>query len=716
MSRLLLPALLVATLAASTLAQSPDWLFDRYVKASNPGAEDNYGYSIAISGTTLVVGAPFEDSGATGVNGNQASNSVASSGAVYVYRLTPGATGQWGWTQTAYLKASNANAHDAFGYSVDIDGDILVVGAPKEASASSTVNNNPLDNSAEGSGAAYVFVRTMLGGIETWSQQAYLKASNSQGDLPNDPFGDRFGSSVAVSGDLIAVGAPWEDGGSTSINGPQGDESAYDAGAAYVFRRAGASFWYQEAYVKPSIVTGGFLLVSGGVFGDSLALSGNRLLVGAPRTYITGDAQGMAFLFERSSTTGLWTERESFQSAQPSIDAYYGDDVDIDGNRCVVGEPYADAPGKPDSGAAHIYRPSTNPLSNAWVLEATLRPAQGDVDDYFGSSVAISADMVAVGAPAEDGSSTGVAGDPFNDAASDAGAVYTWRRNSAGAWTDARYVKASNTNAYDEFGFAVDLDGALLAVGATREDGASTSGPFAPFDNSAQDAGAAYLYHRLADCNLNGIDDPAEVATQDCNQNGAIDSCEVASGVGDCDGNLVPDTCQGDTNQDGILDACQSGGVGFCFGEGTGVACPCANSGSAGGGCANSANAAGGRLVATGLPFVANDTLRLVGTGMTPTSSVLYFQGTTQSSGTIFGDGLRCATGAVIRLGTTANVGGASQWPVPGAQAISVRGAIPAQGGVSRTYQAWYRDANATFCTDSARFNLTNGVLVQWLP
>ncbi|MEY2745853.1 MAG: hypothetical protein RL112_895 [Planctomycetota bacterium] len=495
MSRLLLPALFFATLADTTHAQSPDWLFDRYVKASNPGAEDNYGYSIAISGTTLVVGAPFEDSGATGINGNQASNSASNSGAVYVYRLTPGATGQWGWTQTAYIKASNANAQDQFGYSVAIDGDILVVGAPTEDSSSSNVNNNPLDNSAPDSGAAYVFVRTMLGGIETWSQQAYLKASNSQGDLPSSPYGDWFGSSVAVAGDLVAVGAPLEDGGSTTINGPQGDESAYEAGAAYVFRRSGASFWYQEAYVKPSIVTsgvGGFFPVPGGMFGDSVALSGNRLLVGAPGTFVTGDAQGMAFLFERSSTTGTWTQRESFQPSQPSNYAYYGIAVDIDGNRCVVGEPYADGPGGLDSGAAHVYRQSTNPLSTAWVLEATLRPAQGDADDRFGRSVTISGDMVAVAAPDEDGASTGIAGDPFNDAAFNAGAVYTWRRNSAGAWTDSRYIKASNTNASDRFGSAVHLDGALLAVGAMREDGASTSGPFAPFDNSAQSASRWY--------------------------------------------------------------------------------------------------------------------------------------------------------------------------------------------------------------------------------
>jgi len=712
MSRLLAHLCLAATLSTTATAQTANWLYDRYVKASNPEAGDRFGGRIAISGTTMVVGAPYEDSGATGVNGNEGSNSAADSGAAYIYRLTQGATGQWSWTQTAYLKASNANAGDQFGYSVAVDGDLVFVGAPYEASASSIVNNNPLDNSAPKAGAAYVFVRTLVGGVEVWSQQAYLKASNSQGAAGSGTFddqGDQFGTSVAVSGDLVAVGAPSEDSSVTGINGPQGDNSAREAGAVYMFRRSGTSFWFQDAYIKPSINS------AGAEFGNAVAQSGNRLLVGAPNADAVFQNEGLAFLFERSSTSGAWSERESFSAPMRSTGASYGLDVDIDGNRCIIGEPGADSTAGFSSGAAHVYRPSTNPLSNDWVLEATLRPAQGDAFDFFGWGVAISADMVAVGAFNEDGASTGVSGDPANDAALDAGAVYTWRRNSAGAWTDARYLKALNTNAGDNFGGALDMDGALLAVGAPGEDSAFNNSPFAPFDNSAPDAGAAYLFHRVADCNDNGIDDPSEVATQDCNQNGVIDSCDVASGVGDCDGNLVPDSCQGDTNQDGIPDACQAGGTPYCLGDGTGVACPCGNSGATGNGCGNSVNAQGARLTATGLPFVSNDTLRLAGSGMTLASSVLYFQGTTQSSGTAFGDGLRCATGAIIRLGTTANVNGASSWPTVGAQPISVRGAIPATGG-TRTYQAWYRDANATYCTDTARFNLTNGLSVQWLP
>jgi len=150
----------------------------------------------------------------------------------------------------------------------------------------------------------------------------------------------------------------------------------------------------------------------------------------------------------------------------------------------------------------------------------------------------------------------------------------------------------------------------------------------------------------------------------------------------------------------------------FCFGDGSGTACPCANSGAVGNGCANSLNANGANLVGSGTPSIAADTLVLSGSGM-PSSSVLYFQGTTQSgggAGTLFGDGVRCAAGTVIRLGTKTNVAGSSQYPELGDIPISIRGSNSA--GTTRTYQAWYRNA-ANFCT-TATFNLTNGVEVGW--
>jgi hypothetical protein len=153
----------------------------------------------------------------------------------------------------------------------------------------------------------------------------------------------------------------------------------------------------------------------------------------------------------------------------------------------------------------------------------------------------------------------------------------------------------------------------------------------------------------------------------------------------------------------------------YCFGDGSGTACPCGNASPVGAaaGCLNSAGT-GGKLVTSGQPSLSNDSLVLVGSDMS-SSSALYFQGTTRTNGgagAVFGDGLRCASGTIVRLATKTNSAGASQYPGPGNASVSVRGQVTAPG--TRDYQIWYRNA-ATFCTPST-FNLTNGFEVTWSP
>jgi hypothetical protein len=155
-------------------------------------------------------------------------------------------------------------------------------------------------------------------------------------------------------------------------------------------------------------------------------------------------------------------------------------------------------------------------------------------------------------------------------------------------------------------------------------------------------------------------------------------------------------------------------GTAFCFGDGSSTTCPCGNAGAIGNGCASSVNPAGARLAATGVPSIAQDTLTVTGTGM-PNSSALYFQGTTQTNGglgSVFGDGLRCAGGSIVRLKSKLNAGGSSAYPTGSDQPISLRGGDSA--GDVRTYQCWYRNA-AAFCTSST-FNLTNGIQTVWIP
>ncbi len=154
-------------------------------------------------------------------------------------------------------------------------------------------------------------------------------------------------------------------------------------------------------------------------------------------------------------------------------------------------------------------------------------------------------------------------------------------------------------------------------------------------------------------------------------------------------------------------------GTGFCFGDGSGTACPCGNASAPAdaAGCLSSLGTPG-KLGASGTPSVSADSIVLTGTGM-PNSSALYFQGTGQQAGgagAVFGDGLRCAAGSVIRLGTKANASGTSSYPTGADLAVSVRGACAP--GDTRHYQIWYRNA-AAFCSAST-FNLSNGYTLAW--
>ncbi|MCY2958636.1 MAG: hypothetical protein NTY35_00565 [Planctomycetota bacterium] len=193
-------------------------------------------------------------------------------------------------------------------------------------------------------------------------------------------------------------------------------------------------------------------------------------------------------------------------------------------------------------------------------------------------------------------------------------------------------------------------------------------------------------------------------ASADCDNDGIPDDREIAEGTGQ------------DLNGNGIVDACEGfAGVLFCFGDGSGTACPCGNASLPADqvGCLSSLGT-GGRLRASGNSSLSSDTIVLAGSQM-PNSSALYFQGTSQQSGGLgaaLGDGLRCAGGSVVRLGTKPNQTGTSQYPVGADLPVSTKGLVTAPG--SRTYQVWYRNA-AAFCTSST-FNLSNGVQLTWTP
>jgi FG-GAP repeat len=443
-----------------------------YLKAANTQAGDEFGHSVAISGNTVVVAADREDSAATGINGDQSSNAASDAGGAYVF-VRSGTT----WTQQAYLKASNTGAGDFFAYSVAVSGDTVVVGAIGEDGASTGVNGNQSSNAAQDSGAAYVFVRSGT----TWTQQAYLKASNTGAN-------DQFGRSVAVSGNTIAVGAFLEDSAATGVDGNQSSNAAQDSGATYIFVRSGTT-WTQQAYLKASNTE------VGDQFGRAVAVSGNTVVVGAwleasAATGVNGDqgsnaavASGAAYVFVRSGIT--WTQEAYLKASNTAFFDQFGSSVAVSGETVVVGAYHQEG----SSGAAYVFvRGGTT-----WTQQAYLKASNADPIDEFGYAVAISGDTVVVAAINEDSIATGVNGDQSSNAANNAGAVYVYVRSGT-IWTQQAFIKASNTDQGDFFGWFVGVSGDTVVIGARNEDSAATGVNGDQSSNAASNSGAVYVF------------------------------------------------------------------------------------------------------------------------------------------------------------------------------------------------------------------------------
>jgi hypothetical protein len=396
--------------------------------------------------------------------------------------------------QQAYLKASNTEASDNFGISVAVSGDTAVIGAYRESSDATGVNGDGTNNSAGSSGAAYVFTRSGT----TWSQQAYLKASNSGTN-------DNFGSSVAVSGDTAVIGAPLEDSNATGVNGDGTDNSASNAGAAYVFTRSGTT-WTQQAYLKASNsgATDGF--------GLSVAVSGDTAVVGAFRessnatgvdgdgTDNSADASGAAYVFTRSGAT--WSQQAYLKASNSEASDVFGRSVSLSGDTAVIGAlgESSNATGVDgdgtnnlavESGAAYVFTRS----GGTWTQQAYLKASNSEASDYFGFSVAVSGDTAVVGAWLESSNANGVNGDGTNNSASGSGAAYVFTRSGA-TWTQQAYLKASNTEAYDQFGRSLAVSGDTVVIGAPGESSGASGIDGDGMNNSASGSGAAYVFTR----------------------------------------------------------------------------------------------------------------------------------------------------------------------------------------------------------------------------
>lgn len=306
------------------------------------GSQDFFAQFVAGDGDIAIVSDPYHGEGF---------------GIAYVFERSNG-----GWTQTAQLVASDAAADDLFGYSVDVSGNVAVVGAVGD------------DDSAPSAGSAYVFEAS--GG--SWTEVAKLTAGDSED-------GDNFGNAVAVDGTVVLIGAP------------QDDDLGTDSGSAYVFEKTNGA-WTQVA--KLTADDG----AAGDRFGNfrSLAVDGNIAVIGAFADDDVGAESGSAFVFERAN--GSWTQVAKLHADDVGAGDRFGSAVDLDGSAAVVTSTGSTANGE-GSGTAYLFDGTAE-----WSQVAKIRPSDWEVSDYFGIDVAISGDVLVVGSMWDDDNGFDAAG------------------------------------------------------------------------------------------------------------------------------------------------------------------------------------------------------------------------------------------------------------------------------------------------------------------
>ena len=528
---------------------------------SVPSSFDLFGEALALSDNTLVVGCPYD--GPSDV------------GSAWVFERS-GKT----WTQQAILQAPSPGADDRFGLRVAIDGDRLVVGAP-------------LDDTTVGGNAGSVHVFDRMGGA--WALSGTLTAELA--GQPDDAAGDQFGIALAIDGDTLLVGSRFDDDGAT------------DAGSVYVFVRSGGS-WIVQAKLNGTPQPGA-------LFGDAVDLDGNRAVVGARYENIPAGDQGAAYVFERNG--GSWSQVAQLVDPSGSGGDEFGFSVAVSGDRVLVGARYKDGPS--NAGAALTF----TPFGGVWGFEQELRPETPVAGDEFGVSVDLEGDRALVGAWQQD------------TAGPNSGAAYVFERQG-GTWLERERLIGCDQRGADDAGLDVALAGATAVVGARKH------------ENAGSDHGVAYVFRLWT---------------------GAFER--------------------------------------YGFGDGGAATCPCADSRvGMEQGCVNSTGF-GARLSPRGSDSVAADDLRLAGCSFVPLAPALLFAGPNALNGAPFGDGLRVAGGPGLkRLGVRVpDARGNIEW---GPGLISAAGWT---AGLTRYFQAWYREP-ASPCMGA--FNLSSGVAVTLQP
>jgi len=369
---------------------------------------------------------------------------AGSAGAAYVFRRTGTV-----WAQEEKLTASDAASNDHFGQTVSIDGNLAVVGSPDD------------DDAGSRSGSAYVF---RFDGT-SWNQEQKLVA-------PDAAASDSFGWSVGISGDTIVAGAKSD------------DDTINDSGSAYVFRVSGTT-WSMEQKLNAAAPA------SIAQFGDAIAIDGDTVVVGAWQDDSLGFFTGAAFVFQRAGTS--WSKEQKLTASDAAQFRWFGRSVGVAGGLIAVGA-YGDGAGGSEAGAAYVFRLS----GTVWTEEQKLTASDATSDDRLGWSIGVHPEYIVVGANSAD--NAGVLG---------AGAVYVYR-NLGGVWHEQIKPVLPDQNSGDDAGYASAIDsGAQIVVGAR---GATEAG-----------AGSGRAVVFAAACDLGGTFCDAS--------DGSLASCPCAAGT-----------------------------------------------------------------------------------------------------------------------------------------------------------------------------------------
>ena len=383
---------------------SGNWTQKQKLLASDGAIKDRFGQSVSVYNNTAVIGAFRDDYDDDDVNEN--------SGSAYVFEKN--STGHW--MQKQKLLASDGEANDLFGRSVSVYGNTAVIGAVRD------YDNGPY------SGSAYVFEKNS----GNWTQKQKLLASDGA-------VGDQFGYSVSVYSNIAVIGAYNDDD-----NGP-------DSGSAYVFEKNSGN-WTQKQK----------LLASDGeadeYFGYSVSVYGNTAVIGAYNDDDNGTSSGSAYVFEKNSTSGNWTQKKLLASDGEAND-HLGYSVSVYGNTAVIGA-YNDDDNGSSSGSAYVFE--KNSTSGNWTQKKLLA-SDGEADEYFGYSVSVYGNTAVIGAYNDDDNGTS------------SGSAYVFEKNStSGNWTQKKLL-ASDGEADDQFGRSVSVYGNTAVIGASGDNGSGSA-------------------------------------------------------------------------------------------------------------------------------------------------------------------------------------------------------------------------------------------------